>query len=250
MSDKKISQLTALTGANSATDDQLAIVDTNVAETKKISVAEMFKAVPSGTAADPAIARQGDQNTGIFFPAEDVIAFTEGGVEAGRFDASGNLLVGTTTNTNTSKVVSGGTISETVSAVQYLIASQFDVGTAPNQIPLNQYLGTMAYLDATNTSFSNVGTNVAEQNLAVNKMTTVTISADTTLTTTVPPVGSNAFVVVITSGATSRTVTFGTGFKSTGTLATGTNADRRFVFEFISDGTNMLEVSRTAAITY
>jgi hypothetical protein len=130
------------------------------------------------------------------------------------------------------------------------VVSQTDIGTAPNQIPLNQYLGSMAYLDADNISFSARGTNTAEQNLAVNKLTTVVISADTTLTTTVPKVGSTAFVIVITSGASSRTVTFGTGFKSTGTLATGTDADRRFVFQFISDGTNLVEVSRTTAITY
>jgi hypothetical protein len=128
--------------------------------------------------------------------------------------------------------------------------SQADVGTAPNEIPLNQYLGSMAYLDADNISFSATGTNAAEQNLAVNKLTTVTISADTTVTTTVPKVGSTAYVIVITSGTTTRTVTFGTGFKSTGTLATGTDAARRFVFQFISDGTNLVEVSRTAAITY
>jgi hypothetical protein len=50
-------------------------------------------------------------------------------------------------------------------------------------------------------------------------------------------------------GASSRTVTFGTGFASTGTLATGTTATRRFVVRFISDGTRLLEVSRTTAIT-
>jgi hypothetical protein len=130
------------------------------------------------------------------------------------------------------------------------VVSQTDIGTAPNEIPLNQYLGSMAYLNADNIAFSATGTNTAAQNLAVNKLTTVTISADTTLTTTVPLVGSTAYVIVITSGATTRTVTFGTGFKSTGTLATGTDADRRFVFQFISDGTNLVEVSRTAAITY
>ena len=47
MSDKKISQLTALTGANAAADDQLAIVDTNAAETKKISREEFFKNTPN-----------------------------------------------------------------------------------------------------------------------------------------------------------------------------------------------------------
>jgi hypothetical protein len=60
-------------------------------------------------------------------------------------DAANNLLIGTTTNTNTSNIVANGTISETVSGTQYLVASQFDVGTNPNQIPLNQYLGDMAF---------------------------------------------------------------------------------------------------------
>jgi len=48
-----------------------------------------------GTAAAPAL-RGTDTNTGIFFPAADTIAFAEGGAEIGRFDSSGNLLLGTT----------------------------------------------------------------------------------------------------------------------------------------------------------
>jgi len=46
-----------------------------------------------GTAATPAI-RGTDANTGIFFPAADTIAFSEGGVEAARFDSAGNLGIG------------------------------------------------------------------------------------------------------------------------------------------------------------
>ena len=52
--------------------------------------------VTGGSAAAPAITTSGDTNTGIFFPAADTIAFSEGGVEAARFDSSGNLGVGTT----------------------------------------------------------------------------------------------------------------------------------------------------------
>ena len=48
-----------------------------------------------GSAATPAI-RGTDTNTGIFFPAADTIAFSEGGAEVARFDANGNLGLGVT----------------------------------------------------------------------------------------------------------------------------------------------------------
>jgi hypothetical protein len=47
-----------------------------------------------GSASTPAI-RGTDANTGIFFPAADTIAFSEGGSEIARFDSSGNLGIGT-----------------------------------------------------------------------------------------------------------------------------------------------------------
>jgi len=52
--------------------------------------------LPAGSASAPAITTTGDTNTGIFFPAADTIAFSEGGTEAMRIDASGNLGVGVT----------------------------------------------------------------------------------------------------------------------------------------------------------
>ena len=59
--------------------------------------------VQAGTAALPAIITSGDTNTGIFFPAADTIGFSEGGAECARFDSSGNLLVGTTSQISDEK---------------------------------------------------------------------------------------------------------------------------------------------------
>lgn len=76
----------------------------------------------------------------------------------------------------------------------------------------------------------------------------VTPNASATYTTTVPPAGTICVLSILTSGTTSRTITFGTGFKSTGTLATGTVSARYFNITFVSDGSFLIETSRTVAI--
>lgn len=45
------------------------------------------------------------------------------------------------------KLSVNGYIAEAVSSTYYNVASQFDIGTGPNQIPVNQYLGQLAFLD-------------------------------------------------------------------------------------------------------
>jgi len=96
----------------------------------------------AGSAAAPAITTTGDTNTGIFFPAADTIAFSEGGTEAARIDSSGNLLVGTTTAssghlikvtntasaglifTGTNSVANDGTLSATIANGSILMVSE------------------------------------------------------------------------------------------------------------------------------
>ena len=60
-----------------------------------------------GSASTPAI-RGTDTNTGIFFPAADTIAFSEGGAEVARFDSSGRLGIGTSSPTAKLSVQSNG----------------------------------------------------------------------------------------------------------------------------------------------
>lgn len=76
---------------NSNTNRTLTLPDA----TGTFNVSGAVNEVPAGSAASPAITTSGDTNTGIFFPAADTIAFSEGGAEAVRIDSSGNVGVGT-----------------------------------------------------------------------------------------------------------------------------------------------------------
>jgi hypothetical protein len=84
--------------------------------------------------------------------------------------------------------------------------------------------------------------------LGASNVVKVTPTANATYTTTVPGAGSTRVLLILTSGTTSRTLTFGQGFKPVGTLATGTTSARVFAISWVSDGTNLYETARTAAM--
>ena len=86
------------TGGNLIDSSNLTFNGT-ILSANTVTVSTGALTVQAGTAAAPAITTSGDTNTGIFFPAADTIAFAEGGVEAMRLDASGNVGIGTTTPT-------------------------------------------------------------------------------------------------------------------------------------------------------
>lgn len=67
-----------------------------------------------GSASTPAL-RGTDANTGIFFPAADTIAFSEGGVESMRIDSAGNVGIGTASPVE--KLTVAGSISTNIDLV-------------------------------------------------------------------------------------------------------------------------------------
>jgi hypothetical protein len=81
-----------------------------------------------------------------------------------------------------------------------------------------------------------------------NDVAKLTPTANRTYTSTVPTAGKTVTLIVLTSGTDSYTLTFGSGFKTTGTLATGTVTAKLFTVSFVSDGTNLIETSRTTAM--
>jgi hypothetical protein len=99
MANVKISQLPAVTVPLAGTEE-LPVVQGGV--TKRTAINNILNAntIPYianglGAVATPSYTFTGDLNTGMWSPAADTIAFSEGGVEAMRIDSSGNVGIGT-----------------------------------------------------------------------------------------------------------------------------------------------------------
>lgn len=126
----------------------------------------------------------------------------------------------------------------------------------------NQYSTALLHADATEWRWVNAST-TAHGVLALTAASPTVFNPDqTTSILTLTPTGSvsinatttnavkgRTYVLkILTSGTSSFTQTFGTAFKTTGTLATGTTSAKTFIVTFIYDGTNFVEVSRTTAM--
>jgi hypothetical protein len=102
----------------------------------------------TGTAAAPAISPTGDTNTGVFFPAADTIAFSEGGAEAMRIDSDGNVGIGITSPTEKLHVIGNTLLSDSDAGVLKVNRAS----ASANQIAINSN-GTLAgYIGATSTA--------------------------------------------------------------------------------------------------
>jgi hypothetical protein len=266
-------------GPASSTDNAIARFDSTTGKLLQNSSALVDDAgnvlAGAGLVGAPAFSTTGDTNTGIFFPAADTIAFTEGGVEAMRIDSSANLLIGTTTNTNSSRLVANGTISETVSSAQYLVASQYDVGTDPNQIPLNQYLGSLAYQDGNavtltggsiSGNYSSTGLNIDSNTLVIDAtnnlvgigtstpQTNLSILAGTATGQTIPSGGrflidgnnGNNWIDIFASTTGAMGIRFGdSGASQQGRISYQNNGD---YLDFWSNGSERMRIDANGNI--
>jgi hypothetical protein len=95
--------------------------------TGSVNLTTGITTVSAGSTASPSISPSGDNNTGIFFPSPDTIAFGEGGVEGFRLDSSGRLLVGiTSADPNGGRLQLSGGITFPATAVAASNANTLD----------------------------------------------------------------------------------------------------------------------------
>lgn len=213
MADKRISDLTALTGAGAADGDLLPVVDISASETKKMTLLEAATAIVSravGTIAQAWSANL-DEYAAVNPTAAGLALLDDADAAAQRTTLG--LGTAATQNSTAFATAAQGALADT----------------------------------AQQRSYNNLSAGATAMALATNNVVKVTPNATATYTSTVPSAGTRCSIIILTSGTTSYTITFGTGFRSTGTLATGTVTARLFVIDFVSDGTNLLETCRTAA---
>jgi hypothetical protein len=86
---------TLMSGTNTISGAAIISGNINSSGTNTFSGSNVMS-FSGGSSASPSIYFASDTNTGIFSPAADTIAFTEGGVESMRIDASGNMGLGVT----------------------------------------------------------------------------------------------------------------------------------------------------------
>jgi hypothetical protein len=122
--------------------------------------------IQGGSAAAPSLTFSGDTNTGIFSPAADTIAFSEGGVESMRIDASGRLLIGGTSGSAILTVVGGTQMIHTFTGASAAFAwGQFD---SSGNASINNQANANLLFATNNTERARID---ASGNLLVNRTT-------------------------------------------------------------------------------
>jgi hypothetical protein len=100
--------------------------------TGTFNISGVVNEVPAGTVSAPSIYPTGDTNTGIFFPAADTIAFSEGGAEVARFDNSGNFGIGTSSPAEKLDVSGNIRLTGADTSIKFVNAGGYDFSIRAN----------------------------------------------------------------------------------------------------------------------
>jgi hypothetical protein len=185
-----------------------------------------------GSASTPAI-RGTDANTGIFFPAADTIAFSEGGVESMRIDSSGNVGIGMSSPTTGVRLdVFGGyarlrsntTINADISGNINALVFESSGGTGEHAIIAggNTSNNILTFYTAAAAAPAERARIDSSGNLLVGKTTTAETTAGSCFSTTVNNIGlssGNYFIVNYVPGGASTMIDFRTGGVSKGSIS-------------------------------
>jgi len=179
----------------------------------------------AGTVSAPSITTTGDTNTGIYFPAADTIAFTEGGVEAMRIDSSGNVGLKTTPsawNTFTASLqIEGASLSG-------LGANNTALGSNAYYNSAWKYYGTgsatLYQQNAGQHAWSVAGSGTAGNNITFTQAMTLDASGNVGIGTSSPLGTTSNRTVLTVNGVSSSLINLGINNSETFRLASDGSA--------------------------
>ncbi len=201
-------------------------------------------AIPSQRVLDSLVAIRtalnGKQAAGTYATGTGTASGTNTGDQT---NISGNAAT-VTTNANLTGIVTSVGNATTIGAgsvTNTMLSGSIDLATkVTGVLPFaNGGMGSSAATSATTGTIS-----VAMSTQII----TCVPSGALTLNGTGGVTGERTTFVFTTSGVSSFVVTFGTNFKSAGTLSTGTTSGKVFTVSFIYNGTSYLETGRTIAM--
>ena len=104
---------------------------------------------PDGSAAAPSITNTGDANTGMFFPAEDVVAFSKGGAEVMRVASTGRVGIGTSSPSEALTVIGNGVFGDVTTKYNSVTINGGHVGDGGNDygLTINSFEPAITLLD-------------------------------------------------------------------------------------------------------
>lgn len=159
----------------------------------------------------------------------------------------------------TSSMVGLGSVTNESKATMFTNAVFTGTFTAPNSTVTNAMLAgsidlTTKVINALPFANGGIGTAAATSattgTMTVNMTTeiiTITPTGACTFNASGGVTGQRVTFIITTSGVSSFTLTWGTNYKTTATLATGTTTAKKFCVTFLYDGTIWIETNRTAA---
>jgi hypothetical protein len=186
-----------------------------------------------GSVSLPAYSASGDTNTGMYFPAADTIAFTEGGVESMRIDSSGNLGIGTTNPT--SKLFVEGTVQARTGGTGISMFGDGGSGyvNSVGAFPLIFQTNSTERVRLTNAGNLGVGTNNPQTRLQVTQDGGAELRVQT-------PTSGNPRISLLAEGAVYN---YFESERSTGSLTTTVNGSERMRI----DGSGRVLIGTTTA---
>ena len=147
-----------------------------------------------------------------------------------------NLLAQPTVTVGSNEIVT----SMLASGNTYALPTLSGGTTITQATPLYETYSTVSFSGTISLTFTATDGNT--RRIACTSSTASTISA-----ASVPRAGYVLRISFTTDGTAGNVITFSTGFKTTGTYTLAT-ANKYYSIVFVSDGTNLIELSRTTAV--